>query len=99
MKKDTLVFVVLCLFGLLLVFTVYGEVLLDGKSADLSKNAPPLSDLFEDRADGPHQQFTTVENCLKCHKDGVNIPGMGVAPKIKHEIRNDCISCHKLPTG
>lgn len=102
MKKETLVFSIICIFGLFFVFTIYEQEFMSIFSKNEivdDKLAPQLSDLFSDRPDGPHQKFTTVENCLRCHKDGVEIPGMGKAPKIKHELRPNCISCHKLPAS
>ena len=62
------------------------------------KIPPQLSDLFEDRDEGPHQKYENEESCLKCHKQELNIPGLGIVPKIPHEFRPDCISCHFLPS-
>jgi len=102
MKKETLVFVIICLFGLLFVFTIYEQEFMSAfskKEIINEKPAPQLSDLFSDRPDGPHQKFSTKENCLRCHETGVETPGMGKAPKIPHEVRPNCISCHKLPAN
>jgi len=106
-KKETLVFAIVCIFGVLLVFSVYGDRFLSwaGKtntpvrdpitSAIDNIDPPQLTDLLPDRPDGPHQKFISEDSCLKCHRQGVEIPGLGIAPKIKHEIRSDCGSCHK----
>lgn len=68
-------------------------VLVDGKIA------PQLTDLFPDREEGPHQKFVDEKSCLKCHAQEINIPGLGTAPKIPHEYRPNCISCHYLPSA
>ncbi len=62
------------------------------------KIPPQLSDLFEDQDEGPHQKYLDEESCLKCHKQEMNIPELGDVPKIPHEFRPDCISCHFLPS-
>ncbi|MFQ6677811.1 MAG: hypothetical protein ACE5D0_05755 [Fidelibacterota bacterium] len=94
------------LAGILLVFTInlkqdFGKdevskmsqpIIVDGKIA------PQLSDLFEGRDEGPHQEFNDENSCLKCHKQEIEIPGLGTVPKIPHEFRKDCISCHLLPS-
>mgnify|MGYP002629841217 CR=1 FL=1 len=94
-KKETLVFSIICILGLLLVFSVYGDDLFPGSQNTGDIDPPQLTDLFPDRPNGPHQKFVSKESCLKCHGEGVEIPGMGTAPKIKHEVREDCTSCHK----
>tara|TARA_B100000579_G_C22652602_1_gene766977 strand:+ start:151 stop:513 length:363 start_codon:yes stop_codon:yes gene_type:complete len=60
-------------------------------------NAPNLTDLFPGNDKGPHQKFISPESCLKCHASGVDIPGVGKAPKILHEPQQFCTSCHLLP--
>jgi len=69
-----------------------GVVLVDGKSP------PQLSDLFADQEDGPHQKYVDEKSCLKCHKQEMTIPGIGLVSKIPHEFRPDCVSCHFLPS-
>lgn len=69
-------------------------------SSNVSKNpddAPNLSDIFPDRDDGPHQNYRDEESCLICHRQRMDIPGMGNAPQMPHEERFNCISCHLLP--
>ncbi len=61
------------------------------------KIPPRLTDLFKDKDTGPHQKFVNEKSCLKCHKQEITIPGLGEVPKIPHEFRSDCVSCHLLP--
>ena len=63
----------------------------------IPENAPQLSDLFSDREEGPHQEFKSAETCLVCHKQEMNIPGIGKVPKIPHLEKDNCLECHKLP--
>ncbi len=63
----------------------------------IPENAPQLSDLFLDREEGPHQEFKSAETCLVCHKQEMNIPGIGKVPKIPHLEKDNCLECHKLP--
>lgn len=63
------------------------------------KIPPQLSDLFEGQDEGPHQKYVDEESCLKCHKQEMNIPGLGNVPKIPHEFQPDCVSCHFLPSA
>jgi len=67
-------------------------IMVDGKIP------PQLSDLFADREQGPHQKYIDEKSCLKCHKNEITIPGVGLVPKIPHEFRPDCVSCHFLPS-
>lgn len=69
-----------------------GVIIVDGKIP------PQLSDLFADQEDGPHQKYVDEKSCLKCHKQEMTIPGMGLVPKTPHEFRPDCVSCHLLPS-
>ncbi len=68
------------------------SIMIDGKIP------PQLSDLFPDREDGPHQKYIDEKSCLACHKQEMEIPGVGLIPKIPHEFRPDCVSCHFLPS-
>lgn len=68
------------------------SIMIDGKIP------PQLSDLFPDREDGPHQKYIDEKSCLACHKQEMEIPGLGLIPKIPHEFRPDCVSCHFLPS-
>jgi hypothetical protein len=67
-------------------------IMVDGKIP------PQLSDLFADREQGPHQKYIDEKSCLACHKQEITIPGVGLVPKILHEFRPDCVSCHFLPS-
>ena len=67
-------------------------IMIDGKIP------PQLSDLFPNREEGPHQKFIDEKSCLICHKQEMTIPGVGLVPKILHEFRPDCVSCHFLPS-
>ena len=66
------------------------SIMIDGKIP------PQLSDLFPDRDQGPHQKYIDEKSCLACHKQEITIPGVGLVPKIPHEYRPDCVSCHFL---
>lgn len=95
-KLQTIVFIIIAGVGSLYVLSVFG----DGINLDFipeKTTPPPLSDLFPDRPNGPHQEFVSEEGCLACHQTGVDIPNIGKAPKIKHEFRKNCTSCHLLP--
>ena len=61
------------------------------------KTPPLLSDLFPDRINGPHQEFVSEEACLSCHQSSISIPNIGITPKIAHEFRKNCTTCHLLP--
>ena len=71
---------------------VNSVIMIDGKIP------PQLSDLFPDREAGPHQKFIDEKSCLTCHKQEMTIPGVGFVPKIPHEFRPGCVSCHFLPS-
>ena len=71
---------------------VNSVIMIDGKIP------PQLSDLFPDREEGPQQKFTDEKSCLVCHKQEMTIPGVGLVPKIPHEFRPGCVSCHFLPS-
>ncbi|MFQ6610927.1 MAG: hypothetical protein ACE5D7_09050 [Fidelibacterota bacterium] len=94
-KQETLIFGTICIFGMVLVLLIFGNNIFTLKKDNEDPNPPQLTDLFPDRPNGPHQSFVSVESCLKCHAEGVEIPGMGTAPKIKHEVRENCYTCHK----
>jgi len=58
------------------------------------KIPPPLSDF------PMHRAFIDEATCLRCHQNGkeMNFGGQTlIAPKIKHEFRENCIRCHQLP--
>lgn len=65
--------------------------------AVIAENAPTLPDLIENNEQGPHQKFINAESCLVCHEERINIPGVGLSPKIPHERKENCIECHALP--
>jgi hypothetical protein len=63
-------------------------VLVDGKAA------PPLSDLPF------HRSYIDEDTCLRCHATSRVIDLMGQSyetPKMAHEPRKDCVTCHQLP--
>ena len=81
------------LAGLLLVFLVYRPDLSTGLTlGQAEKPPPPLSD------QPFHLAFINEETCLQCHAEGRDLPAFGLtAPKIGHEPRANCVSCHQLP--
>ena len=95
-KLQTIVFILIAGVGCLYVLSVFGEGI-NFNFIPEKTTPPPLSDLFPDRDKGPHQEFVSEEACLACHQTGVDIPNIGKAPKIKHEFRKNCTSCHLLP--
>lgn len=58
---------------------------------------PKLSIIYPDIENGPHQKFQSEKECLSCHIDEKLVENVGIAPKINHEIRRNCTSCHLLP--
>ncbi|NOZ04122.1 MAG: hypothetical protein GXO92_05885 [FCB group bacterium] len=49
-----------------------------------------------------HMSYIDEDTCLKCHSRGRTIELMNqnyVAPKMAHEFRKDCTSCHKIPSS
>ena len=49
-----------------------------------------------------HMSYLDEDTCLKCHTRGRTIELMNqsyVAPKMEHEFRRDCVSCHKIPSS
>ena len=94
MNRNQLVFLTICILGLILVFNIFG---LNSSSTDNMENAPPLKKLLIDHAKGPHQEFKGIKECLVCHEKSIKIPSFGTTPMIPHEIRPDCTTCHTLP--
>ena len=95
-KLQTIVFIIIAGVGSLYVLTIFG----DGINLNFipeNTTPPPLSDLFPDRPNGPHQKFVSEEACLSCHQNSITIPSVGTTPKIAHEFRKNCTSCHLLP--
>lgn len=104
--NKSLIYSLVAVFGIVLVLIINSKqeievepepevpssIMIDGKIP------PQLSDLFPDREDGPHQKYIDEKSCLACHKQEMNIPGVGLIPKIPHEYRPDCVSCHFLPS-
>ena len=79
--------------GLLLVYLVYGPSLFTGLTLGQSTGTPPplSSQPF-------HQSFISEETCLVCLAQERELPAFGLtAPKIGHEPRKNCVSCHLLP--
>ena len=89
MKYNLGLLTIITIFSIFLV-TLLFDVNLSFKSKTGSM-PPPLSDI------GPHRKFIDEKTCLGCHQTGLKIPGVGNSPKIPHEFRKDCISCHVLP--
>jgi hypothetical protein len=95
-KLQTIVFIIIAGVGSLYVLTIFG----DGINLNFipeNTTPPPLSDLFPERPNGPHQKFVSEEACLSCHQNSITIPSVGTTPKIAHEFRKNCTSCHLLP--
>ena len=92
MNRNQLVFLTICIFGLLLVFSVF-----NGDLEATDGTPPPLSKIFPDRDNGPHQEFKGESECLACHRNSIEIPEMGTTPIIPHEFRPACTNCHLLP--
>lgn len=104
--NKTIIYSLTIIAGIVLMITInlkqdFGEeepvnlnlpIIVDGKIP------PQLSDLFEEQDEGPHQKYVDEESCLICHKQEIDIPGLGTVPKIPHEFRPDCVSCHFLPS-
>ena len=79
--------------GLLLVYMVYRPQLSTVLTlGDSESDPPPLSD------QPFHGSFINEETCLTCHAEERDFPALGLtAPKVGHEPRADCVSCHQLP--
>ncbi|MCH8328737.1 MAG: hypothetical protein IID15_09500 [Candidatus Marinimicrobia bacterium] len=93
-RKNVLLSVAL-LAGLALIIMVYQPSLpsMPKAAATVVGLPPPLSDF------PPHGAFINEETCLNCHAEGKALPAFGLtAPKIKHEPRENCVSCHALPS-
>jgi cytochrome c551/c552 len=80
--------------GALLVYVVYRpELSKAARPGSVNETAPALS------AHPFHQAFVSEEACLACHAQERDLPAFGlVAPRIAHEVRKECDSCHQLPT-
>lgn len=92
--RKTALLIMSILAGLALVMLVYKPSL--SKQPEVVQSTvglpPPLSDLPF------HGAFINEETCLQCHAEGKALPTFGLtAPKIKHELRENCVSCHALP--
>ncbi|MAJ44594.1 MAG: hypothetical protein CMF96_07620 [Candidatus Marinimicrobia bacterium] len=90
------VIIIITSVGIFTVLSVCGIGVNFNLAPDI-KVPPPLSDLFPNQDEGPHQEFKSEKECLVCHQTGVEIPNIGNSPKIKHEYRRNCTSCHLLP--
>ena len=96
-KYIYLIFTLICLISFVYVYFIFGDFKYKIEN-NISNEVPPqLSDLFPNRENGPHQSFVDEESCLVCHQNSISIPSIGIAPKIKHEFRKNCTSCHLLP--
>lgn len=104
--NKTIIYSLTIVAGIILAITInlkqdFGKEKLSNVNQfiDIDDKIPPqLSDLFEGQDEGPHQKYVDEESCLKCHKQEMDIPGLGKVPKIPHEFEADCVSCHILPS-
>ena len=94
-SRRIVVLSIIVLAGALLVYLVYQPSFSTSRTAKVQPtDAPALS------AHPFHQAFVSEEECLKCHAREKELAAFGlVAPKIGHELRNDCMECHGLPMG
>ncbi len=96
-KPLYVLFIIICLIGFGYVYFVFNGIEMNIKSEDLEATPPQLTDIFPDREEGPHQMFVSEEACLACHQESITIPSVGKTPKIKHEFRKNCTTCHLFP--
>ena len=89
LKYNLILITIISISGIFLVNLLFDINLPSTPSSN--NNPPPLSNI------GPHRKFIDERTCLGCHKNGLDIPGVGLSPKIPHEFRRECISCHILP--
>jgi len=89
LKYILILFTIISISGLILINLLF-DINISTTSGNNS-NPPRLSNI------GPHRKFIDEKTCLGCHQSGLNIPGVGLSPKIPHEFRRECISCHILP--
>ena len=101
-------FSVIVVFGVIMVWVIYHPPQFENKALNpvialsyrniplTPENAPQLSDLLSHKKDGPHQSFSSAENCLVCHSQSIEIPSVGKTPIIQHDPRPNCMVCHKL---
>ncbi len=96
-KIQTIIFVLIVVIGAIYTLSIFGNNI-EINIVPKNDTPPPLSDLFPDRPSGPHQKFVSEESCLTCHQESITIPGLSPSPKIAHEMRSNCTSCHLLPS-
>jgi len=98
-QQKSLIYSLIVVAGLALLWVVessmnpappspHAPMMVDGKMP------PPLSDF------PMHRAFIDEATCLRCHQNGkeMNFGGRTlIAPKIKHEFRENCVRCHQLP--
>ena len=96
-KIQAIIFVMIVIVGSIYTLSIFGNNI-EINILPENTTPPPLSDLFSDRQNGPHQKFVSEESCLTCHQESITIPRIGTTPKIVHEIRKNCTSCHLLPS-
>ena len=103
-QQKGLVYGLIIIAGLILSWVTYveqaagqphlvqnGDTILVG-----GKVPPPLSGIPF------HMSYIDEDTCLKCHAQERTIELMNqsyVAPKMAHEFREDCASCHKIPSS
>ncbi len=93
-RKIAFLFLII-IAGILLVYSVYGAGLAAEITRGKATGDPPgmTPQPF-------HQSFIDEETCLTCHAQGKELPAFDLtAPKIGHEVRKDCVTCHRLPAG
>ncbi len=89
LKYTLILFTIISITGLILITILFDINVSSSSGKNISP--PRLSNI------GPHRKFIDEKTCLGCHQTGLNIPGVGLSPKIPHEFRRECISCHILP--
>ena len=84
---------IISVVGIVLVFSTY-DFSMEKQSVNsaLAEEGPDLS------SQPFHMQFVSEEVCLACHAQEKELAQFGLtAPKIAHELRESCTSCHELP--
>ncbi len=98
-NNEKILYTIVIITGLLLIWWIYvpnGEVSTAAFPDNMSITADPpkLSNLPF------HLAFVDMETCLRCHGEGrqINLKGeIMEAPKIAHEVRDNCTTCHQIP--
>lgn len=80
--------------ALVLAIVMFNPLGQTGMSVQVDQRAPALP------AIPFHQSFVNEETCLQCHRESrqINLQGEILeTPKMAHEFRDACVSCHQLP--